>query len=185
MGLLDFIRGLRKSDKEARILILGLDNSGKTCSLKCLAGEKEEISTVMPTQGFNIKSVQTGNVKLNVWDIGGQKAIRPYWPNYYKNADAIIYVVDSTDRNRFEEAGFELDCLLKDENLDGIPCLVFANKQDIPLIAASAAEIAKVLNLHAIKGRDWHIQACSAKTGQGLDEGIQWVLGKLDLVDSK
>lgn len=91
----------------------------------------------------------------------------------------------ATDRNRFEEAGYELDCLLKDENLDGIPCLVFANKQDIPLIAASAAEIAKVLNLHAIKGRDWHIQACSAKTGQGLDEGVQWVLGKLDLVDSK
>ncbi|KAL9648752.1 hypothetical protein ABK040_003688 [Willaertia magna] len=178
MGLLDLLRSIRKSDKEARILILGLDNSGKTCCLKYFANEEEDISTVTPTQGFNIKSVQSNNFKLNVWDIGGQKAIRPYWPNYYKNADAIIYVIDSADRSRFEETGYELNQLLKDENLSGIPCLVLANKQDL-ITAAKDVEIANALNLHAVQGRPWHIQACSAKRGDGLKDGMEWVVTKL------
>ena len=88
MGLLSLLRGLKKSEKEARILILGLDNSGKTSCLKALADE--EISQVMPTQGFNVKSVVTKGFKLNVWDIGGQKSIRPYWQNYFENTDAMV-----------------------------------------------------------------------------------------------
>ena len=71
-----------------RILMLGLDNSGKTTALKQLAGE--DINSITPTQGFNIKSVQHSGFKLNVWDIGGQKHIRPYWKNYYTNTDAIV-----------------------------------------------------------------------------------------------
>ena len=48
------------------------------------------MSHITPTQGFNIKSVQHSGFKLNVWDIGGQKHIRPYWKNYYANTDAIV-----------------------------------------------------------------------------------------------
>lgn len=62
---------------QARVLVLGLDNSGKTTILKKLSDE--DITTIMPTQGFNIKSLVRDGFKLNVWDIGGQKAIRPYW----------------------------------------------------------------------------------------------------------
>ena len=54
-------------------------------------------------QGFNIKSVTTQGFKLNVWDIGGQRRIRPYWRNYFENTDILIYVIDSTDRKRMEE----------------------------------------------------------------------------------
>ena len=61
-------------DRELRILLLGLDNAGKTTILKTLASE--DINTITPTQGFNIKSVQTEGFKLNVWDIGGQRKIR-------------------------------------------------------------------------------------------------------------
>ena len=67
--------------------------------------------------------------KLNVWDIGGQKHIRPYWKNYYQNTDAIIYMVDSADERRIDEAAEELTTLLEEELLAGVPCLVFANKQ--------------------------------------------------------
>ena len=77
MGLLKLLRSLKKNDKEARILVLGLDNAGKTTILKALS--EEDISTIMPTQGFNIKALNQDGFKLNVWDIGGQKAIRPYW----------------------------------------------------------------------------------------------------------
>ena len=52
----------------------------------------------MPTQGFNIKSVQKDGFKLNVWDVGGQREIRPYWRNYFDNTDALVYVIDSADR---------------------------------------------------------------------------------------
>ena len=78
--------------------MLGLDNSGKTTILKKLS--EEDISHIMPTQGFNIKSVQSAGFKLNVWDIGGQKAIRPYWKNYYENTDGMVFVVDSSDDER-------------------------------------------------------------------------------------
>jgi ADP-ribosylation factor-like protein 3 len=55
MGLLNLLRTLKRDDKEARILVLGLDNAGKTTILKALS--EEDISTIMPTQGFNIKSL--------------------------------------------------------------------------------------------------------------------------------
>ena len=55
MGLLKLLRSLKKSEKEARILVLGLDNAGKTTILKALS--EEDISTIMPTQGFNIKAL--------------------------------------------------------------------------------------------------------------------------------
>lgn len=67
--------------------------------------------------------------KLNVWDIGGQKTIRPYWANYYDNTDALVFVIDSTDVERLEEAGLELNLLLEEAKLSGKPLLIFANKQ--------------------------------------------------------
>ena len=82
--------------------------------------------------------------KLNVWDIGGQKTIRPYWRNYYENTEALIYVVDAADRKRIDEAGFELDEILSEEKLATVPLLVFANKSDL-LQAKSADEIAEAL----------------------------------------
>ena len=126
-GLLSLLRNLKKDDQELRILMLGLDNSGKTTALKQLASE--DATSITPTQGFNIKSVQSQGFKLNVWDIGGQKHIRPYWKNYYSNTDAIIYMVDSSDKRRNDEAAEELEGLMEEEQLAGVPTLVFANKQ--------------------------------------------------------
>jgi len=156
-----------------RILLLGLDNAGKTSCLKKLSDE--EISHIMPTQGFNIKSLSQEGFKLNVWDIGGQKAIRPYWANYYSNTDALVYVIDSADRKRVEETGVELNLLLEEEKLAGAPVLILANKQDL-ITAIPAKELSEMLMLHNIRDRKWQMQACSAKTGAGLQEGIQWVI---------
>merc|ERR1712127_1164199 len=129
MGLLNLLRTLKRDDKEARILVLGLDNSGKTTILKALS--EEDISTIMPTQGFNIKSLTQDGFKLNVWDIGGQKAIRPYWKNYYENTDGMVFVVDSSDEERIKECFEELGSLLTEEGLANVPLLVYANKQDL------------------------------------------------------
>lgn len=177
MGLLNLLQKLKKNDKEARILVLGLDNSGKTTILKKFSDE--DISEVMPTQGFNVKSLMQNDFKLNVWDIGGQKSIRPYWRNYFDHTDALIYVIDSADKKRMEETGVELNQLLCEEKLEGVPLLVFANKQDL-LNALSADEISDGLNLASIRDRTWSIQPCSAKSADGLQEGMEWVVSNVE-----
>jgi len=176
MGLLSILRKLKKTEKEARILVLGLDNAGKTTILKQLS--EEDCSHIMPTQGFNIKSLVHEGFKLNVWDIGGQKAIRPYWSNYFENSDCLIYVIDSSDKRRLKESGQELNELLQEDKLVDIPLLILANKQDL-LQATPADDISESLSLHNIRDRTWSIQACSAKTGEGLQDGMEWVVSQL------
>eukprot|EP00997_Jenningsia_sp_PLL12_P007931 NODE_4635_length_640_cov_255.803723_g3977_i0.p1 GENE.NODE_4635_length_640_cov_255.803723_g3977_i0~~NODE_4635_length_640_cov_255.803723_g3977_i0.p1 ORF type:complete len:165 (-),score=6.55 NODE_4635_length_640_cov_255.803723_g3977_i0:93-587(-) len=147
----------------------GLDNAGKTTCLKKLS--EEDISHISPTQGFNIKSLQHEGFKLNAWDIGGQKAIRAYWSNYFDGTDVLVYVVDSADSKRLEEAGVELNTLLEEDKLRGVHVLILANKQDLDN-ALSAQEIATALSLDAIRDRNWQIQSCSAKTpGQACRRG--------------
>ncbi|CAH0697208.1 unnamed protein product [Spodoptera exigua] len=173
MGLLNILKKLRSNpDKELRLLLLGLDNAGKTTLLKQLASE--DVNHVTPTAGFNIKSVLSNGFKLNVWDIGGQRKIRPYWRNYFENTDILIYVVDCSDHQRLEETGQELAELLEDEKLRGVPLLVYANKQDLAS-ALPASEIAQHLGLHLIRDRTWQIQACVATDGTGVKEGMEWV----------
>ncbi|KAK7895367.1 hypothetical protein WMY93_020692 [Mugilogobius chulae] len=119
MGLLSILRRLKQApEQEVRLLLLGLDNSGKTTILKQLSAE--DITNITPTQGFNIKSVQSSGFKLNVWDIGGQRRIRPYWNAYYENTDVLIYVIDSSDRKRLEETEKQLFELL--ERTDSLQC---------------------------------------------------------------
>merc|ERR1712061_271147 len=146
-GLLSILKKMRKDEKEARILMLGLDNAGKTTILKKLS--EEDITHIMPTQGFNIKSLVHEGFKLNVWDIGGQKTIRPYWSNYFESSDALVYVIDSSDARRLEESGGELRELLAEDKLANIPLLVFANKQDL-LQATPADAISEQLQLNGI-----------------------------------
>ena len=151
-------------NKEVRMCMLGLDNSGKTTILK--SPSREEIQHVMPTQGFNVKTLTTGNLKFNVWDLGGQKAIRQHWKNFYEKLDCIIYVIDSSDRIRMEECADELQGLLEEDKLAGVPLLIFANKQDLAH-ALPADEIEDMLNLSMINDRAWNIAACSATESEG------------------
>ena len=171
------IRRLRKKEGEARLLVLGLDNAGKTTILRKLSNE--DITNITPTAGFNIKSLSMSNFRLNVWDIGGQKAIRPYWKQYYDSTDALIYVIDSADKNRVEETGEELSQLLEEDQMNGVPLLVLANKQDL-VNALSAKDVAEGLNLFSIRDRPWQIQPCSAKTGEGLKDGMEWLIKQIN-----
>ena len=108
---------------------------------------------------------------------GGQKSIRPYWRNYYDRTDALIYVVDSSDSKRLEETASELSELLKEDKLHGVPLLVFANKQDL-LNAKEAKEIRSILKLNK-ESRKWNIIECSSKSGEGIEEGFQWVMSNM------
>ena len=130
MGLLDLLKKLRKNnDKEAKLLVLGLDNAGKTTLLKQLS--QDDPQGTEPTLGFNVKTLLSEGYKLNVWDIGGQKKIREYWVNYYDNVDGVIFVIDSSDEERVKECKETFNHLISEPKLKKVPFLVFANKQDL------------------------------------------------------
>ena len=134
-----------------------------------------EVVTTIPTIGFNVESVTYRNLNLNVWDLGGQTSIRPYWRCYYANTAAVIFVIDSTDIERLQTAAEELSGMLSEEELRDAALLVFANKQDQPG-AKGAGEISEALRLGELKDRNWTIVACSAIDGRGINEGMDWLV---------
>ncbi|KAG6184781.1 ADP-ribosylation factor-like protein 2 [Claviceps purpurea] len=127
--MLSILRKARLKDKEMRILMLGLDNAGKTTIVKKIMGE--DVHTVSPTLGFIIKTIDYDGYKLNIWDVGGQKTLRSYWRNYFEKTDALIWVVDATDRLRIQDCKEELHGLLLEERLSGASLLIFSNKTDV------------------------------------------------------
>jgi ADP-ribosylation factor-like protein 1 len=149
------------------------DNAGKTTLLYRL--KIGEVVTTIPTIGFNVESVTYKNLNFNVWDLGGQTSIRPYWRCYYANTAAVIFVVDSTDIERLQTAAEELGAMLNEEELKDAALLVFANKQDQPG-AKGAADISSALRLGELRDRNWSIMACSAIDGSGINEGMDWLV---------
>ncbi|KAF9076706.1 ADP-ribosylation factor family-domain-containing protein [Rhodocollybia butyracea] len=173
MGLLTIIRKNRMKEKEMRILFLGLDNAGKTTILKKLNGE--DIMSVSPTLGFNIKTFMHRKYTLNIWDVGGQRTLRPYWRNYFEQTDALVWVVDSGDRMRMKDCREELLSLLLEDRLAGASLLVFANKWDLQG-SMNDSQIREALDLDSIKSHHWKILSCSAVTGENLVSGLDWVV---------
>lgn len=157
--------------KEMRILMLGLDAAGKTTILYKL--KLGEVVSSVPTIGFNVETVEYKKIKFTVWDVGGQDKIRLLWRHYYENTQGLIFVVDSSDKERVELAKEELHKMLGEEELREASLLVFANKQDLGVM--SVAEVTERLGLHTLRGRDWYIQGTCAMTGDGLYDGLEWM----------
>jgi ADP-ribosylation factor 6 len=125
--------------------------------------------------GFNVETVTYKNVKFNVWDVGGQDKIRPLWRHYYTGTQGLVFVVDSQDRERIDEAKQELHRILSDREMKECLLLVFANKQDLPggaylsfhcklsyikkivLQAMAPAEVTEKLGLHRMRERSWYV----------------------------
>lgn len=165
--LFDFLTG----KKEARILMMGLDAAGKTTILYKLKLGK--VITTIPTIGFNVETVKYKNINFTVWDIGNRGNLKPLWVHYYPNTQALIFSIDSSDRERIDEAKDEFYRVLNHELLKGVPLLVFANKKDIAVMGSE--EIIERLDLKKMEGREWFIQETSAITGEGLSEGLTWL----------
>merc|ERR1712014_75370 len=158
--------------QEMRILMVGLDAAGKTTILYKL--KLGEVVTTIPTIGFNVETVEYKNIRFTVWDVGGQSKIRPLWRHYYQGTQGLIFIVDSSDRDRIEDAREELSQMLSEDEMRDAILLVFANKQDLPN-AMSAAEMTEKLGLHGTRNRQWFIQSACATTGDGLSEGLDWM----------
>lgn len=158
------------------IAILGLDSAGKTTVLYRL--QFNEFVNTVPTKGFNAEKVKlslgghrTGT--FHFWDVGGQEKLRPLWKSYTRCTDGIIFVVDSVDAERMEEAKTELHKIAKTSENQGVPLLVVANKQDLRH-SLGLTEIEKLLALKELgPATPWHLQPACAIIGDGLREGLE------------
>ena len=109
----------------------------------------------------------------DVWDVGGQDKIRKLWRYYFQGTNGLIYVVDSSDRDRIQDAKDELEKMLQEPEMENVVLLVLANKQDLPN-AMTATEVTEKLDLRHVRQK-WFIQPAVAPTGDGLYEGLDWM----------
>lgn len=177
---MSFLQRLFRQKKQFKIAVVGLDSAGKTTMLNFLRFEKS-IET-LPTIGVNVEVLQRQNVNLSIFDLGGQMHFRNLWGTLMRGASAIIFVIDSSDRARVEEAKNELWNVLLDPQFPDAPLLVVANKQDKEG-AMTVEELIRAChldNLDKMGSRSWHIQPTVATTGQGVEEAILWVVIELD-----
>ncbi|XP_061182282.1 uncharacterized protein LOC133190609 [Saccostrea echinata] len=159
------------SGSRARIIMLGLDNAGKTTILYKLK-LNEKISDI-PTIGFNVETLSpVKGVTFTVFDVGGQDRLRSLWRHYYQGSEGLVYVVDSNDKEKIAESSKELFGILQDDEMKGVPVVIIANKKDLPN-AVSTSEMAEMMRLHRLTTRKWFIQAACAITGEGIYESMK------------
>jgi ADP-ribosylation factor-like protein 6 len=181
MGLLDKISGfLNVKRKEINLLIIGLDNSGKSSIVNFLKPPELRVQQIVPTVGFNVEKFSTKSLNFSTFDMSGQSKYRNLWEHYYAEANGIIFVIDSSDKMRLVVAKEELDTMLNHPVLKekSIPLLFFANKVDIRG-ACSTAEIKAELELNRIRNKPWHLFGSNALSGDGITEGIDWLADEL------
>ena len=172
-GLMAMLKKLKKNDDDCKILVLGLDNAGKTTILKQLG--KEDLSQVRPTQGFNMQLLQHGPYTLNCWDIGGQAQYRSEWGRYTRGCDVIIFVVDSHAIESIPLARKELHRLLEDRELATTPVLVVSNKIDLePHV--TEGDLIRDLNLDYVTENPWIVIPISALKVVNVDQVLQWLI---------
>lgn len=152
--------------------MVGLDSAGKSTILHRL--KFAEVVQTVPTIGFNVETVEYGNLSMVVWDIGGQESIRKLWRHYFSGSNGVVFVVDSSDQLRIEDARVELHRLLAARELRDLPVLVYLNKQDLEG-AISCKDAIEKLGLRDLPHDKWFVQPSSAKNGAGLYEGLDWL----------
>lgn len=177
MGVLDgLMRLLGWKKKEVKVLCVGLDNSGKSTILNKLKPESSQVKNIVPTIGFTVESFSNNSICFSTFDMSGQGRYRNLWEHYLKDINAIIFVLDSSDKLRMPVAKDELEHLLKHPDVKdkSIPLLLLANKMDLRE-SDSAVDCSRHLNLDSIKDRSYHICSTNALSGDGLPEAIHWL----------
>ncbi|KAG6453945.1 hypothetical protein O3G_MSEX008389 [Manduca sexta] len=181
MGLLDKLSAwLGGGRAELTVLVLGLDNSGKSTMLNALRPPELRAQHVMPTVSHQQDRFQSGGVSFSAWDVSGAPRHRALWERHYRAAHAVIFVVDAADHLRLVVAREELELMLAHPDMFGrrAPLLVFANKSDAPHALAPML-VAAALGLEKISDRPWHVCASSALSGAGLADGVAWLAAQL------
>lgn len=157
--------------KQANLLFLGLDNAGKTTLLHLMRDDK--IIAHEPTRHPQQEEFQHGKVHIKAHDLGGHAAARRLWRQYFSDVHGVVFLIDTTDSARFDEARQELQQLLVD--LPDIPFLVLGNKIDLAMGIHSAAQLQQVLGVDPSVEKHIHVQLCSIVKRYGITEGFNWL----------
>ena len=186
---------------EYSVLLLGLDNAGKTTfheQVKSLFSTNPtttppKLNTV-PTVGQNVSTITLPDMYLKIWDVGGQHSLRRLWQSYYTSCHAIVFIIDSTDigdgnlsgsgNDRLEECRLVLEDVLGNQDTEGVPLLVLANKQDredcVEVVRIKEGLVKKVFEGEKGAGiRDSRVLPVSALTGTGVKEAVEWVRSRV------
>lgn len=216
--------------EQYNILILGLDNAGKTTFLEHLkllypssttdSTQKKKAETtdtpttldvikskrILPTVGQNTTTIkfqssieshlasQFKNINLKFWDLGGQRSLRNMWSRYYKSCHGIIFIIDSTDTERFQECYETLTQIAHDESWSGpngpesgnvdllnVPILMLANKQDLPtavdLVSLKTGVFIQLVS--ELEATDSKLLPVSVLENEGLQESLEWLVTRL------
>lgn len=174
---------------EYSVLILGLDNAGKTTLLEKLKSiyisNYKEVppSRILPTVGQNVATLTVDKkLHLKFWDVGGQDSLRELWDEYYAQAHAIVFVIDSCDPDRLLECKDTLLKIITDDKVEGLPILMLANKQDMQIATKlEIAEIKEIFNKIAenLNANDSTVLPISAYTGDGVADAMTWLKDRI------
>jgi small GTP-binding protein len=162
-----------------KLLLLGLDCAGKTTFLYRIRSQYE-IETAYPTIGFNIETLQLKGLSFKCWDVGGCDKIRPLWIHFMRDVGGIVFMVDSTDRDRFDSAREELGFFLSECSPE-VPMLIISNKVDM-YNSRPIMEVIKGLRLDEIRNRRWEIIPSSMTSPEYPGPCLEWI--RLALTDS-
>ncbi|XP_028582614.2 ADP-ribosylation factor-like protein 13B isoform X2 [Podarcis muralis] len=178
----NWLKRWREPVRSVTLIMVGLDNAGKTATVKGIQGESPE--DVAPTVGFSKIDLKQGRFEVTIFDLGGGKRIRAIWKNYYAESYGVIFVVDSSDVERMEETKETMSEVLKHPKIAGKPVLVLANKQDKEG-ALAEADVIECLSLEKLVNEHkclCQIEPCSAIMGYGkkidksIKKGLLWLL---------
>lgn len=135
---------------------------------------------ITTTVGLNIGQIDISGVRLSFWDLGGQQELRSLWDKYYQESHAIIYIIDSNDREHMDESRDVFARTISNDHCTSVPLLVLANKQDLP-DCMGVREIKPVFQQSGMQigRRDCLVMPVSALTGEGVDEGIKWLVSSI------
>lgn len=167
-----------------KMLMVGLDKAGKTSITRVLRDPEGFSPTQRPTLGVNIVKTVMNEMEFSIYDVGGQKQFRKRWFSTVAEPSAVIYVHDisESDENRIEESRQEFDGVVSwlNEIESDAPVLIVGNKIDVaeqPKLVLRV-NLRKNLATDDLKNRK-QLALMSAKTGEGIVDGFQWLLSEL------
>ncbi len=167
---MSLLQRLFKRKKQAFITICGLDRAGKTSVLNYLIYGEPRLT--IPTMGVNVNTINLPKLDLLIHDLGGQESFRQLWPNINEKSDALVYIVDSTDYDRFDLTKNIFHEIVNTQIDDEIPVLVLLNKADKQERMSRTEFIPQFGLLDMGTNIQWSCYETSAKTGQGLVEAF-------------
>eukprot|EP01063_Lacrimia_lanifica_P024352 TRINITY_DN32277_c0_g1_i1.p1 TRINITY_DN32277_c0_g1~~TRINITY_DN32277_c0_g1_i1.p1 ORF type:complete len:179 (+),score=68.97 TRINITY_DN32277_c0_g1_i1:147-683(+) len=171
--------GIFQSKKKRELICCGLENSGKSTIINKLKPTKTQVDHLAPTVGYSVEQFTKGKVNFTVFDMGGAKNYRGLWAHHYANAQGVIFVIDTSDKIRMVCVKNELEMLLEHKDLAGVPILFFANKIDIAESLTPNDCVERLGLMELCHDRTFQIFPSDARKGIGIQEGIEWLSGKI------